>query len=496
VRGFGSGPVLLRMDLRNMMLPDSWHGSWSGLKAVVLGLGKSGFSVADTLVELGVQTAVVGKAASPELVDLVGVIGARFYASESPKVLSELGFQPDFAVVSPGFSPRHPLVVELEQQGILVIGDIELAWRLRDKHDVVAKWIGVTGTNGKTTTSEMATAMLLEGGKRAITCGNIGVPILDAIRDPIGFEYLVVELSSFQLHYLGQVSLHVAAFLNIAEDHLDWHGDFESYLKAKAKIYQNTAEFIVFNEQDPKTLLAAQQAEVAVGCRGISFSLGAPPMSSVGYVEEFLVDRAFLNDRANSALELCEIADIEQISPASSHLLANAAAAATIARACGVEASFIKEAIRSFRLAPHRAQFLGQVNQVRFVNDSKATNAHAAEASLGASDSIIWILGGLLKGVNPEPLIIRHGARLRGVVLLGVETELLERLFSAHWPALPVFLAAKNDPMGSAVKLAVAISKPGDTVLLAPMAASMDQFLDYAERGDKFLEAVRKLGVK
>ena len=479
-----------------MMLPDSWHGPWSGLRAVVVGLGKSGFSVADTLVELGVQTAVVGKAAKPELADLVEVIGSKFHASESPEVLSELGFRPDFAVVSPGFSPRHPLVAELEKEGILVIGDIELAWRLRDKHDVVARWIGVTGTNGKTTTSEMTTAMLLASGKRTIACGNIGVPILDAIRDPVCFDYLVVELSSFQLHYLGQISLHIAAFLNIAEDHLDWHGDFESYLAAKAKIYQNTAEFIVFNEQDPKTLQAAQQAEVAAGCRAVSFSLGAPAMSSVGYVEEFLVDRAFLNDRANTALELSEIADIEQISPASSHLLANAAAAATIARACGVEPSLVKEALRSFKLAPHRAQFLGQVNQVRFVNDSKATNAHAAEASLGASDSIIWILGGLLKGVDPEPLIIRHGAKLRGVVLLGAETELLEGLFSSHLPALPVFLAAKSDPMGSAVQLAVEISKPGDTVLLAPMAASMDQFFDYAERGDKFVDAVRKLGAK
>ena len=479
-----------------MTLPDSWHGSWSSLKAVVVGLGKSGFSVVDTLVELGVETAVVGKTAKPELADLVEVIGSKFHASESPEVLSELGFRPDFAVVSPGFSPSHPLVVELEKEGILVIGDIELAWRLRDKHDSIAKWIGVTGTNGKTTTSEMTAAMLLESGKRAIACGNIGVPILDAIRDPVGYDYLVVELSSFQLHYMGQISLQIAAFLNIAEDHLDWHGGFDSYLAAKAKIYQNTLDVIVFNEQDPKTLQAAKEAEVAPGCRAVSFSLGAPAMSSVGYVEEFLVDRAFLSDRANTALELCEIGDIEQISPGSTHLLANAAAAASIARACGVETGFIRQALRSFQLPPHRAQFLGQVNQVRFVNDSKATNAHAAEASLGATESVVWILGGLLKGVNPEPLIIRHGAKLRGVVLLGAETELLEGLFSTHLPGLPVVLAAKNDPMGSAVQLAVEMSKPGDTVLLAPMAASMDQFVDYVERGEKFVEAVRKLGAK
>ena len=479
-----------------MMLPDSWHGSWSGLKAIVVGLGKSGFSAADTLIELGVQTAVVGKSAKPELVDLVGLIGGTFRPSESPEVLSELGFEPDFAIVSPGFSPSHPLVIALKKRGILVLGDIDLAWRLRDKTDLVAKWIGITGTNGKTTTSEMTTAMLLESGQRAIACGNIGVPILDAIRDPIGFDYLVVEISSFQLHYMGQVQLQVAAFLNIAEDHLDWHGDFERYLAAKAKIYQNTLDFIVFNEQDPKTLQAAQQAEVAIGCRAVSFSLAAPAMSSVGYVEEYLVDRAFSDDRANKAFELCEVADIEQISSTSSHLLANSAAAATIARACGVEPDSIRQAIRAFKLAPHRAQYLGQVNQVGFVNDSKATNAHAAEASLGAVESIIWILGGLLKGVDPEPVIIRHGSKIRAAILLGSETELLEGLFRTHLPAVPVVVADKNDPMGTAVQSAFELSNPGDTVLLAPMAASMDQFVDYAERGDKFAEAVKKLGAK
>ena len=237
-----------------MTLPESWFGPWSGLKAIVIGLGKSGFSAVDTLIELGVQTAAVGKSAKPELVDLVGVIGGTFYPSESPEVLSELGFEPDFAIVSPGFSPNHPLVVALKKRGISLLGDIDLAWRLRDKTELIAKWIGITGTNGKTTTSEMTTAMLLESGQRAIACGNIGVPILDAIRDPIGFDYLVVEVSSFQLHYLGEVQFQIAAFLNIAEDHLDWHGDFERYLTAKAKIYQNTLEFIVFNEQDTKTL--------------------------------------------------------------------------------------------------------------------------------------------------------------------------------------------------------------------------------------------------
>ncbi|MGA1718800.1 MAG: Mur ligase family protein, partial [Aquiluna sp.] len=244
-----------------MSLPTSWHEDWSQLRAVVLGLGKSGFSALDTLVELGVEAVAVGGSADERLVDLAEVIGSRFIFDETPKVLDQLGFAPDFAVVSPGFAPSHPLVQELETRKVTLITDIDLAYRLRDKTSRVAKWIVVTGTNGKTTTCELTAAMLAADGQRAVACGNIGNPILDAIRDPEGFDFLVVELSSFQLHYLGEIHPLASAFLNLAEDHLDWHGDMQSYFEAKSKIYLGTEVAIVFNEQDPKTLEAAQQAD-------------------------------------------------------------------------------------------------------------------------------------------------------------------------------------------------------------------------------------------
>uniref|UniRef100_UPI0040485A1F UDP-N-acetylmuramoyl-L-alanine--D-glutamate ligase n=1 Tax=Aquiluna sp. TaxID=2053504 RepID=UPI0040485A1F len=477
-----------------MSLPTSWHGDWSQLKAVVLGLGKSGFSALDTLVELGVEALAVGEAADERLVDLAEVIGSKFIVNDSPKVLDELGFTPDFAVVSPGFAPSHPLVQELESRKVQLITDIDLAYRLRDKTPRVAKWIVVTGTNGKTTTCELTAAMLAAEGHRAVACGNIGNPILDAIRDPEGFDFLVVELSSFQLHYLGVIHPLASAFLNLAEDHLDWHGDMQSYFEAKSKIYLGTEVAIVFNEQDPKTLEAAQQADVLEGCRAIAFSLFTPQKSAVGFVEDILVDRAFLTNRAEEALEIATESELSHIGPVSDQLRANVAAAAALARAAAVPPQAIRRAITTFKLSPHRNQLVAEIGGVFFVNDSKATNSHAANSSLSAYDSVVWIVGGLFKGVNPAELIKKHGTRLRAAVLIGSETEQLAKLFSELLPDTAISVVSGDSVMRDAVLAAQTLAEPGDTVLLAPAAASMDQFRDYADRGESFVRAVGELG--
>ena len=477
-----------------MSLPTSWHGDWSQLRAVVLGLGKSGFSALDTLVELGVEALAVGEAADERLVDLAEVIGSTFIVNDSPKVLDELGFTPDFAVVSPGFAPSHPLVQELESRKVRLITDIDLAYRLRDKTPRIAKWIVVTGTNGKTTTCELTAAMLAAEGHRAVACGNIGNPILDAIRDPEGFDFLVVELSSFQLHYLGVIHPLASAFLNLAEDHLDWHGDMQSYFEAKSKIYLGTEVAIVFNEQDPKTLEAAQQADVLEGCRAIAFSLFTPQKSAVGFVEDILVDRAFLTNRAEEALEIATESELSHIGPVSDQLRANVAAAAALARAAAVPPQAIRRAITTFKLSPHRNQLVAEIDGVLFVNDSKATNAHAANSSLSAYDSVVWIVGGLFKGVNPAVLIKKHGTRLRAAVLIGSETEQLAKLFSELLPDTAISVVSGDSVMRDAVLAAQTLAEPGDTVLLAPAAASMDQFRDYADRGESFVRAVGELG--
>lgn len=472
-----------------MSLPTSWHADWSNLSALVLGLGKSGFSVADTLVELGVDTTVVGRDADPKFIELIDVIGSRFIADESVEVLSQVGHF-DFVVVSPGFDPRHPLVVKLTELGMPLITDIDLAWHLRDKTSRIAQWVVVTGTNGKTTVCELTAAMIAADGFRTVACGNIGVPILDAIRDPEGFDFLVVELSSFQLHYINTIHPLASAFLNIAEDHYDWHNGAENYYQAKAKIYNGTKIAIIFNEQDKQTFEAAKQADVEEGCRGIAFSLFSPQRSAVGYVEDVLVDRAFLENRAEEALELATIEDIAQIADPSPHLMANVAASAALARAADISPAAIKKALNTFRLSPHRNQLVAEIAGVRFVNDSKATNPHAADSSLRSYESVVWIVGGLLKGTSPRDLIVEHAGRLQGAVLLGADSSELQRLFSELLPELPVRVVSGESVMEKAVEQAVSLASPGDVVLLAPAAASMDQFKDYADRGNQFISAV------
>jgi UDP-N-acetylmuramoylalanine--D-glutamate ligase len=471
------------------MLPRSWHGNWAGLKAAVFGLGKSGFSVVDTLVELGVSVTVYAKDSDPALSELVDVLGAKLIASDFEEDFDE---EVDFVVVSPGFSPSHPLVQRAVRAGKTLTSDIELAHLLSDKVKRPS-WLVITGTNGKTTTTELTSEMLRSAGYRAIACGNIGNPILDAVRDPEGFDFLVVELSSFQLHYFGQIAPKAAAFLNLAEDHYDWHGSPEGYFQAKSKVFENTELAIIYNVEDQLTLKAAEQAEVQEGCRAIGFTLGAPSRSMVGFVEEFLVDRAFIENRAEAAQELATMEDIANLGIVSRHLLANVAAASALARAVGVEPEAIRSAIRNFKIAPHRIELVAEVSGVRYVDDSKATNAHAADASLSSFESVVWIVGGLLKGVDPAPLIEKHANRLKAAVVIGSDTQELEQLFAKLCPDLKVRVISGSGVMEQAVRAASEQAADGDTVLLAPAAASMDQFKDYADRGRQFQQAVRSM---
>ncbi len=478
------------------MIPQrSWHDDWAGLHVAVLGLGKSGFSVADTLCELGAEVTVFAQSANPQFTELLEVIGAKLVLSDSSASLQQMG-KIDLAVVSPGFAPNHPSIQWLAQNGIPMLTDIDLAWRLRDKTDRVAKWITITGTNGKTTTTELVTHMLQTAGFRAVSCGNIGNPILDAIRDPEGFDFLVVEISSFQLHYSGELNPVASAFLNLAPDHIDWHGSEQTYFQAKAKVYQGTEIAIVYNAADAKTLEAAEAADVVEGCRAVAFTTSMPSVSMVGFVEEFLVDRAFITDRYSAALEIAEDSDLAAIGVLSDHLRANVAAATALARAVGVEPAQIKRAIASFELSPHRIQKVLEKDGVLFIDDSKATNAHAANASLASFDSIVWIVGGLLKGVDPSPLLLEHGSKLKAAVVIGADTLELEGLFAKLLPNLPVRVISGERVMEQAVASALEFANSGDTVLLAPAAASMDQFQDYADRGNQFQAEVRRQVIK
>ncbi|MDI2098244.1 UDP-N-acetylmuramoyl-L-alanine--D-glutamate ligase [Ruicaihuangia caeni] len=486
---------------RDLSSLTSWHADWRGLRVAVYGLGVTGFAVADTLTELGADVLVLAERASDDHRRLLDVIGARLFEgalSAPPAALVD--FDPELVVVSPGFHPDHPLLEWAEAQRIAIWGDIELAWRLRDKSGIAAEWLCVTGTNGKTTTTQLTATMVQQSGRRVAPAGNIGIPVLDAIRDPQGFDVLVVELSSYQLHWInrnpgGELSPWSSVCLNIADDHYDWHGSAEAYRDAKAKVYDNTKVACVYNKADVATLRMVENADVVEGARAIGFDLGAPGPSDFGVVDGILVDRAFLEERRTSALELTTVGELQALGLGAPHTVANVLAASALARSVGVTPAEIRDALRRFKVDHHRTEVIAVADELRWVDDSKATNPHAADASLSAYPSVVWVVGGLLKGVDIAPLVQRHAARLTAAIVIGVDRAAVVEAFGRHAPALPVYEVDEPETeqvMRHVVEFAAAAARPGDTVLLAPAAASMDQFTDYMDRGRRFAEAVRR----
>ncbi|WP_439594195.1 UDP-N-acetylmuramoyl-L-alanine--D-glutamate ligase [Microbacterium sp.] len=482
----------------------SWHADWKGLRVAVLGLSVTGFSAADTLAELGAEVAVFTEDASEEYAALVPVIGATLWTgslAEPPAALAD--FAPDVVVASPGFAPHHPVIEWVREAGIALWGDVELAWRVRDKvvraDGAPADWILITGTNGKTTTTRLTATMLVAGGLRAAPVGNIGTPVLDAVRDPAGFDALVVELSSHQLWYLGlqtgpePLSPHAAVCLNLADDHLEWHGSADAYRDAKAHVYDNTRIACVYNKADAATREMVEDAEVVEGARAIGFDLGVPGPSDLGLVDGILVDRAFLEDRRTSALELTTLADLAARGLAAPHIVANILAAAALARSLDVPPEAIRDALEGFRLDPHRIEVVAVAAGVTWVDDSKATNPHAAASSLAAYPGAVWVVGGLLKGVDISDLVASRGSSAKAAIVIGADRSAVVAAFSRHAPEVPVFEvddAQTEDVMAQVVETAMSVVQDGDVVLLAPAAASFDQFSSYSDRGRRFAAAV------
>lgn len=484
----------------------SWNSDWTGLRVAVLGLSMTGFSVADTLTELGAEVLVLSESAEEEYARLLPVIGARLELGPLATVPDALtSFEPEVVIASPGFAPAHPVIRWVQDEGIALWGDVELAWRVRDKvtrpDGSPADWILITGTNGKTTTTQLTASLLVEGGLRAAPCGNIGVPVLDAIRDPGGFDALVVELSSHQLWYLGlsapegQLFPHASVCLNLADDHLVWHGSARAYRDAKALVYRNTRVACVYNKADAATMRMVEEADVVEGARAVGFDLGVPGPSDLGVVEGLLVDRAFLDERARSALELTTVEELQRAGLAAPHIVQNILAASALARSLDVAPEAIHEALRSFRLDAHRIQVVAQHGGITWIDDSKATNPHAAASSLRAYPGAVWVVGGDLKGVDVSDLVATAGATARAAVVIGVERASVVAAFERHAPSVPVFEVDAGDTghvMNRVVEIAAGIVDGEGTVLLAPAAASFDQFSSYADRGHRFAEAVRE----
>lgn len=462
-----------------MTLPNPYL-SLSEKRVIVAGAGVTGISVA---------SALVGRGALVTFADeKVGSVEG--FEVKLPSEITEDDF--DLLMISPGWREDHPLVTLARSSNKPILNEVDLAWALKTEINPAQKWLGLTGTNGKTTTVEMLAHILTTAGLNATACGNVGTTVVDSVLSNEKYDYLVLELSSFQLHWLQDAQFISSAILNIADDHIDWHGSFDNYATDKLSILDKSTTAIL-NGDDGEVV---ERTSHWLG-RKIFYSLDTPGPGELGIVEELLVDRAFVADAQEAAL----FAEINEITPTVPHQVSNALAAAGLASTLGVKREAIREALKTFRPGKHRIELVAEFGGIKWIDDSKATNPHAATASILSNLSVIWIAGGLAKGATMDSLVERVRSRLKAAILIGEDRALIANALARVAPELPVYLVdapagyskgeTSNEFMESVVAKASEIAIAGDVVLLAPACASMDQFNSYADRGDRFAAAIK-----
>jgi UDP-N-acetylmuramoylalanine--D-glutamate ligase len=477
------------------------HPLVPGARVLVVGAGVTGRAVLAALTPLGALADLTDD--NPMKLEPFAYNGVRVIDADSA---AERVADYALVVISPGLPPTAPIPVAAAAAGVPVWGDVELAWRLDQsgRYGPPRRWLVVTGTNGKTTTTSMLQAMLTAAGRRSLLCGNIGSPVLDVLAEPS--ELLAVELSSFQLFWSASLRPDAGVVLNIAEDHLDWHGSFDHYAAAKARALDGRVAVVGRDDAAAAGLLDVAGAPVKV-----AFRLGEPAAGELGVRDGMLVDRAFGGDSG------VELAPVDTIGVAGPVGVLNALAAAALARAVDVPPTAIAAALAAFQVGRHRAEVVAVVDDVTWVDDSKATNPHAAEASVLAYPRVVWVAGGLLKGASVDDMVVRVANRLVGAVLIGRDRAVIAKALSRHAPDVPVVEVVtgedaevhgtsgssvthvtdvSGEPMGPLVMAEVVaaarrLAAPGDTVLLAPAGASFDQFSGYADRGEAFAAAIR-----
>lgn len=464
---------------------------WSGRVVWVAGLGTAGYAAADALMQCGATVIAWDSSDSEsmrEKAHILETLGATVTLG-----VPEHGGAPiphaDLLIVSPGLPPRHSWIRAAIDSGMPVWGELELAWRLRAPG--APEWLCVTGTNGKTTTTLMLASILTAAGLRTVAAGNIGVSLVDVVMHD-DLDVIAVEVGAPQLPFVYSMSPWAASCINLAQDHVDHFGSFEAYRAAKARVFERVQVAAIYSSADIETRRMVEEADVIDGARAIGVTLGVPAVSELGVVDEHLVDRAFLDDRRDRALELGVVTDVHPPAP---HNVLNALHAAGLARSFGVDPSAVQAGLRAFEPAGHRIATVGTWRGVTYIDDSKATNTHAALTSLMAYPSVVWIAGGLAKGQEFDDLVRESASRLRGVVLMGADAHFIADALRRHAPDVPVIHVEGNhtESMVSVVRHAAELALAGDTVLLAPGCASWDMFRDYAHRGDEFSTAVQSL---
>lgn len=443
---------------------------------LVTGAGVSGTGTHALLSSLGVEVVLVDDRSTQP-----GTI-----TTSAARELIDSG-SVSLVVTSPGWRPDSPILVHAAASAVEVIGDVELAYRL-DRAEIFGPprtWLAVTGTNGKTTTTAMlADIMSLHAqtlGRRALAVGNIGTAVADALCIDERVDILVAELSSFQLHWSSQLRPDAGVLLNLAEDHLDWHGSLDAYAADKAKVLSATHPVAGVDD-----VLVRAEVHQCAPDNLVGFTLAAPAAGEVGIVDGHIVD----NIEGNQ-IPVCPTLGLQPEGPAG---VLDALAATAVARTQGVAPAVIAAALAGFRVAGHRGAVVHR-GAKRWIDNSKATNPHAADAALaGFDDRVIWIAGGQLKGAEVDELVRSHAHRLSAVGLLGQDRGLLAAAVEKHAPGAVVFVTDSSDPVQAMDELVeFAHRQDGDTVLLAPAAASLDMYSGMGQRGDLFSAAAARV---
>ncbi|MDL9944412.1 UDP-N-acetylmuramoyl-L-alanine--D-glutamate ligase [Gordonia sp. ABSL11-1] len=506
----------------------------AGRPVVVAGAGTAGRSAARFLTGVGARVTVADARFGPDTPadDELAALGARTVAMSELLDDDSWSATTDLMIVSPGFAPTHPLMQLVADAGLPMWGEVELAWRV-DRAGMLGAprtWLVVTGTNGKTTTTSMLAEIVDAAGLAGAACGNIGLPVLDAMQQEPRVDVLCAELSSFQLHWAPSVSPDAGVVLNIADDHLDWHGSFDAYAEAKTIALHGAIGVVGLDDRVASAL--------PVAGRRVGFTLGAPGDDELGIVDGTLVDRAFGPDR-----ESRELVEADVIRPPGPSGVADALAAAAIALAIGVTPEAVAAGLRGFSPGAHRGDVVATVDGVDYIDDSKATNPHAAQAAIRGHRRVILVAGGLLKGASVDELVRDTRERLAAVVAIGRDRDVIVETIARHAPEVPTVTVFTGDDGRVTVQLATAtledalpadLTRPAssddpdarssatrddeaaavavmeravaiaahlgrvvddrpDAVLLAPAAASLDMFAGYGRRGDAFAAAARAL---
>jgi UDP-N-acetylmuramoylalanine--D-glutamate ligase len=449
---------------------------YRGRRILVVGLARSGVAAAEFLARRGARVTATDLRSRAELsadlseLERLGV--ALALAGHPPGIGSGV----DLLVTSPGVPGEAPPLVEARAQGVPVWGELELAAR-----EIESPIVAVTGTKGKSTTTTWIAAILRQAGRAVALGGNIGRPLIGLVPGATRETVFVVEVSSFQLETIERFRPAVAVLLNVAPDHLDRYPSYESYLRAKARIFANQQEedWAVVYAGNPLTVDMASRSR----SRKVYFSLDCLP----GRGAHLCLQGPWVVKHEDGTVE--PLLPVELIPLRGRHNVENALAAAAVADLLGVPVSVLSDAVASFRGIPHALEKVGELNGVAFYDDSKATNVTAALAALKSFDrDVILILGGRSKGGDFGELRAEVSRKVKLVLALG---ESRDQVAQALAGAAPLLLCVS---LREAVETAFAQARPGDTVLLSPACASFDMFRDYAERGERFREEVLRLG--